>query len=168
MQTLKAQLTSKLKGAKRVAILGVGSELRSDDAAGILAAKLINKKIRKGKKPQVTVLFGETAPENLTGEIKKIKPTHLVIIDAADISKKSGEALLFGPENIKGVSFCTHQLPMNIMIDYLKNYIDCEIMVLGIQPKNLKVGNNLSKEVKIAVKYVADVILGAIYTDGHR
>ncbi|MDD4183637.1 MAG: hydrogenase maturation peptidase HycI [Candidatus Omnitrophica bacterium] len=165
MQPLITQLINKLKGAKRVVVLGVGSELRSDDAAGMLAAKAIDKKIKKDKKPAIAVLFGETAPENLTGEIKKLKPTHLIIIDAADISGKSGEVSLFDPENIKGVSFCTHQLPMNIMIDYLKNYIDCEIMVVGIQPKNLKVGNNLSKEVKIAVKYVADVILGAIYKD---
>jgi len=164
MQSLKAQLTNKLKGAKSVVILGVGSELRSDDAAGILAAKALAKKIKKGK-PTVNVLLGETAPENLTGEIKKLKPTHLIIIDAADISKKSGEVLLFNEKDIKGVSFCTHQLPMTIMIDYLKNYIDCNILIIGIQPKNLKVGNNLSKEVKIAVKYVSKEVSGAIYKD---
>ncbi|MDD4955761.1 MAG: hydrogenase maturation peptidase HycI [Candidatus Omnitrophica bacterium] len=165
MQTLKTQLTNKLKGAKRVVVLGVGSELRSDDAAGILAAKLIAKKIKKDKKPQVAILIGETAPENFTGEIKKLKPTHLIIIDAADISKKSGEILMFGPENIKGVSFCTHQLPMGIMFDYLKNYISCEIAVLGIQPKSLKVGNILSKEVKNAIKCVSGIVLEALYKD---
>ena len=165
MQSLKAQLKNKLANAKRIVILGVGSELRSDDAAGILAAEAINRKIKKNRKPAVTVLFGETAPENLTGEIKKSKPSHLIIIDAAEISKKSGEVALFGPQNIKGISFCTHQLPMNIMIDYLKNYIDCEFLFVGIQPKSLKVGNNLSKEVKIAVKYIVNAVIEAIYKD---
>ncbi|MFA5338341.1 MAG: hydrogenase maturation peptidase HycI [Candidatus Omnitrophota bacterium] len=162
MQNLLAQLINKLKGAKRIVILGVGSELRSDDAAGLIIAKAIQKKISKSKKPQVNVLLGETAPENFTGEIKRLKPTHLIIIDAADISKKSGDVVLFNPEDIKGISFCTHQLPMNIMIDYLKKYIECDVLIVGIQPKSLKVGNKLSKEVKIAVKYVSNCILEVI------
>ncbi|MCK9614117.1 MAG: hydrogenase maturation peptidase HycI [Candidatus Omnitrophica bacterium] len=164
MQSLINQLTNKLANAKRIVVLGVGSELRSDDAAGLIAARTIQKKVSKSKKPQVAVLLGETAPENFTGEIKKLKPTHLIIIDAADISKKSGDVVLFNPEDIKGISFCTHQLPMSIMIDYLKNYINCDVSIIGIQPKSLRVGNNLSKEVKIAVKCVSDAVLGAIYT----
>jgi len=165
MQSLKVQLKNKLKNARRITILGVGSKLRSDDAAGILAAESIGKRIIKGKKPGISVLIGETAPENLTGEIKKSKPSHLIIIDAAEISKKSGEVALFGPQGIKGISFCTHQLPMNVMVDYLRNYIDCEFLFVGIQPKSLKVGNNLSKEVKIAVKYIANAVIEAIYKD---
>jgi hypothetical protein len=49
MQSLKVQLKNKLKNARRITILGVGSKLRSDDAAGILAAESIGKKIIKAK-----------------------------------------------------------------------------------------------------------------------
>ncbi|MCK9573738.1 MAG: hypothetical protein M0R20_05030 [Candidatus Omnitrophica bacterium] len=69
---------------------------------------------------------------------------------------------MFNPEDIKGISFCAHQLPMNIMIDYLKKYIECDVLTIGMKPKSLKVGNNLSKEVKIAVKYVVSAVLEAI------
>jgi hydrogenase 3 maturation protease len=162
MQDLLAHLKNKLKGAKRIVILGVGSKLRSDDAAGIIVAEIIKEAALTRKGLSVDVIFGETAPENFTGEIKKLKPTHLLIIDAADISKKGGEVALFAPEDIKGISFCTHQLPMSIMIDYLKSFIDCDVTLIGIQPSNLKMGNNLSKEVKIAVKYVSDCILEII------
>jgi hydrogenase 3 maturation protease len=111
------------------------------------------------------VLIGETAPENLTGEIKKSKPSHLIIIDAAEISKKSGEVALFGPQEIKGISFCTHQLPMNVMVDYLRNYIDCEFLFVGIQPKSLKVGNNLSKGSKDCGKIYSQRSHRSIYKD---
>jgi len=32
--------------------------------------------------------YRRTAPENLTGEIKKFQPTHLIIIDAAELNKE--------------------------------------------------------------------------------
>ena len=63
-------LKPELKGASKIVVLGVGSELRGDDIAGILAAENL-----KGKtSDKLQVLIGGTAPENLTGEIKKLKP----------------------------------------------------------------------------------------------
>jgi hydrogenase 3 maturation protease len=151
-----------LKSVKRLVILGVGSQFRSDDAAGIFTAKLIKENISKSTKFKVDVLLGETAPENLTGEIKKLKPTHLMIIDSADLSKKPGTVLLLSPRDIKGISFCTHQLPPSIMINYLKSSIACEVSLIAIQPKNLKVGDRLSKEVSAAVKSVSSCFLETV------
>ena len=81
---LKIALTNSLKGVNKLAILGVGSELRGDDIAGMVAAEIIQKANHKN----ITVFLGATAPENLTGEIKKFNPSHLLIIDAADTSSK--------------------------------------------------------------------------------
>ena len=88
MQSLTTELKNRLKAAKRIAVLGVGSELRGDDVAGMLVAGAVQKKSKK-----IRVFLGATAPENLTGEIIKFKPTHLIIVDTADIKEKPGTIL---------------------------------------------------------------------------
>ncbi|MDD5730589.1 MAG: hydrogenase maturation peptidase HycI [Candidatus Omnitrophica bacterium] len=154
---LKKIIREKLKGAKRVALLGVGSELRGDDAAGILAAKQLKKAV-KVKQVKFKVFLGETAPENFTGEIKKFNPTHLIIIDTADAGKKAGTLMLINPETVGGISFSTHVMPTKIMVDYLLSSIDCQIIILGVQPKNLAFGDPLSHEVEHAVEDITSAL----------
>jgi hydrogenase 3 maturation protease len=99
------------------------------------------------------VFVGDTAPENFTGEIKKCKPSHLVVIDAADMGKKPGYIAVIGEEKIShGISFCTHQLPITILTDYLKQEINCSSILIGIQPKKLDFNAQPTKPVKDAVK----------------
>ena len=159
MQKITTILRQKLKNAERVVILGVGSDLRSDDIAGLLTAKQIKKNIRGTKKlPKVKVLLGATAPENLTGEIKKYRPTHLIIIDSADLGSSPGKIAVMSPSNIGGTSFCTHSLPLKVMADYLLESLRCEIIVIGIQPKNLTVGASPSKKILDAAESLAAAI----------
>lgn len=140
MLNLKKILKSKLKDAKRIAVLGIGSELRGDDAAGILAAKEIK------ENSKVKVFLGGAAPENLTGEIKKYKPTHLVIIDSAKLGKKPGTINILDSDKIAGNLFGTHKLPMRVMLDYLSKSINCKTIIIGIQPKSIEFGAQISKE----------------------
>ncbi len=163
MISLKKDLKEKLKGAKRIALLGIGSELRSDDAAGILVAKgLEGIQGRIKDKPEFKVFIGGTAPENVTGEIKKFKPTHLIIIDSAEAGKDPGSIILIDPDQIGGVSFSTHALPPKIMIDYLQDSLRCVIIMLGIQPKTIKFGETVSPAIAAAVKEVVKIIKEAI------
>lgn len=151
-------LRSQFKNAKRVAVLGVGSELRGDDAAGLLVAGHIQKNF-KSNHPKLKVFFGSTAPENLTGEIKKFKPTHLVIIDSADTGAKAGSIFLFKPKDLRGISFCTHQLPLQILTDYLKKSLGCKLIIVGVQPKKLTFNKPISASVEKAAKEAAQLIL---------
>ena len=91
--SLSRRLRARLDKASRIAVLAVGSSLRGDDAAGLLTARRLQK-LRWPKRPSVKVLLGETAPENLTGEIRAYQPTHLVVIDAIDSEPGDGIALL--------------------------------------------------------------------------
>jgi len=152
---LKKALTNSLKGASRVAILGVGSELRGDDITGMVAAEIIQKAAHGGLK----VFLGATAPENLTGEIKKYAPSHLLIIDAADTASKPGTISLIDPKTVGGISFSTHMMPLKIMVDYMLKSIRCKAIIIGIQPKVLKFGSEPSPEVISSAKEVAKVIL---------
>ncbi len=159
MPTLKTLLLEKIKKAKRIAVLGVGSDLRADDAAGMLSAKLIKKRLeKKSRALDLKVFFGETAPENVTGEIKKFKPTHVMIIDSADMGKKAGEVTLLEPKKISNVSFSTHQLPLKILADYLEISLKCRVIIIAIQFKTIKFGASLSKEVKSAAKLISTTL----------
>lgn len=163
MQRLKISLKAKLKNAERIAVLGIGSDLRGDDAAGILIAQKLEQTFKGsfGKK-ELKVFLGFTAPENLTGEIKKFNPTHLIIIDSADLGKKPGEVKLLRPQDTGCVSFCTHQLPLKILTDYLGAFINCKVIIIGIQPKTLKFNSPLTKEVGEAVREICDILKGVI------
>lgn len=163
MLILKKDLEKKLKTAERIGLLGVGSQLRSDDAAGILVAKALERIQGKIKdKPEFKVFIGGTAPENVTGEIKKFKPTHLIIVDSAEAGKDPGTIMLIDPGQIGGVSFSTHTLPPKIMIDYLQDSLKCEVILLGIQPKTIKFGETVTPAIAGAVKEVVKILKEAI------
>lgn len=163
MHKAQKKLSQKLKGAERIAVLGIGSDLRGDDIAGISAAEQ-TEKILKSKKvnPQVKFFIGATAPENLTGEIKKFQPTHLLIIDSVYSKAKPGEIIVMEPGEMENVTFFTHKLPIKIMVDYLLGFFKYSVLIIGIQPKNINVGGSISKEVGAAVKKLSETIADII------
>lgn len=138
--------------------------MRADDAAGILAATQLKKALAGRKAGRAVKIFlGETAPENLTGEIKRYKPSHLVIIDTADLRKRPGTIFVFTPQDVGGgVSFSTHKMPARILVDYLVRSLGCEVAIIGIQPKSVDFGNNISRAVKSSAKKAAAALAGAI------
>lgn len=160
MTTLKTLLASRLDGAKRVAVLAVGSEFRADDAAGILAGESI---LRRNKSKRLKVFMGQTAPENLTGEIRRFKPSHIIIIDTADMKELPGTVLLLKPEELsKDITFSTHKMPAEILIEYFIKTMACTVTFIGIQPLTIKFGTKPSKDVRESAKEVASAILGAM------
>ncbi|MFH1709854.1 MAG: hydrogenase maturation protease, partial [bacterium] len=102
------------------------------------------------------------APENLSGEIRKYEPDHLIIIDAADIGKEPGDVAVFTPENCGGMSFSTHRLPIKVLAQYLEQSFKCSIMIIGIQPKDLGFGGPVSKEVEASARNVSKAVKEAV------
>jgi hydrogenase 3 maturation protease len=163
MPELRNLLEKYFAGARKIGILAVGSELRGDDAAGLLIAQKL-KAFSKTESlhSKLKIFIGATAPENLTGEIKKFNPDHLVVLDAADTGKKPGAIMSISPEEVGGVSFSTHQLPLKLMIQYLNESISCAVTIIGIQPKSLEFNTLPCKEVKAAAAEVAQSLQSAL------
>ncbi|MGO9410171.1 MAG: hydrogenase maturation peptidase HycI [Spirochaetia bacterium] len=128
-------------------ILGVGSELRGDDAAGILVAE----RVSSLGLPGVRSLSGGTAPENLTGEIRKLSPSHLIIVDAADMGLAPGTIQILDPGEISGISFATHALPLSVLAGYLESETGCSVIIMGIQPRSLEFDAAVTPEASQAV-----------------
>lgn len=163
MQNLKKTLKTSLKAATKVAVIGIGSDLRSDDAAGDLVARklkiLCQKKCRN---PRLKIFLGATAPENLTGEIRKFKPSHIVLVDTAQMKKRSGTVQLLSLKQIEGITFSTHRLPTKIMVDYLAQSLECRVIIIGIQPKSIEFGKVISAQVKKSITQLAGILKDAI------
>ena len=150
LASMRLILTTVIADASTVAVLGCGSPLRGDDAAGSLVA------IRLGDLTgQARAFYGDVAPENLTGEIKRFHPELLLVIDIVDAGLAVGELAVIPLEKISGVSFSTHKLPLPIMLDYLEQEIACRIVVLGIQATNLEFMSEMTPEVSQTVDALA-------------
>lgn len=157
---LKKSLSQRLKGAKRIAVLGIGSELRQDDIAGMLVAQDLQKFSKNRRSSPILKSFlGATAPENLTGEIRQYKPDHIILVDSVDIKEEPGTILVLLPEEAEGgVSFSTHKLPAEVLVDYFTKSLKAQVMIIGIQPKGLEFGKAPSKAVISAAKEVSRAI----------
>ncbi|MDD5495975.1 MAG: hydrogenase maturation peptidase HycI [Candidatus Omnitrophica bacterium] len=164
MLLLKKIIKEALKGARRTAVLCIGSELRGDDAAGILVAKGLRKALKKkAGNAKFEVFIGSTAPENMTGEIRAYRPTHVIMVDSAEMGKKTGTISVLKPEEINsGITFSTHVMPVWILAEYLSKSFKCKVVIIGIQPKTLKFGKPASEEVKKSAKEVALSIKAAV------
>jgi hydrogenase 3 maturation protease len=149
MGELEGFIEDFLSGSEKVAVLGAGSVLMSDDAAGILVTEHLIGAI--GKRNNLKIMNGCTAPENFTGEIKDHGPDRLIVLDAADMKEKPGSIMIIDPDVIEGVTFSTHMLPLKVMLNYLKKEIGCRVLILGIQPLNAEFGTVVSQEVLEAV-----------------
>ncbi len=161
MPSLKTQLRRQLKDAKRIAVLGIGSSVKGDDAAGVFLIRELKTALRRFKKRRCLRLFScATAPENCTGAVKKFKPTHIIIVDAVSMRKRAGRTLIVDPAQAGGnVSFSTHSLPLAVLIDYLRHFLNCRVITIGIQPKSAEFGAPLSPPVSKSVKKIVKILV---------
>ncbi|MDI6643237.1 MAG: hydrogenase maturation peptidase HycI [Candidatus Hodarchaeaceae archaeon] len=153
---MSIDLFSFLKGATRVAVVGVGSEMRGDDAAGIEAVR----GLREGlKSPNVLLIEGGVAPENFTSQIRRFKPSHVIFIDAADFGAEPGQVVLAEPEAITGQSISTHTMPLSILAGYLREQTGAKVALLGIQPARAQLGAEMSEAVRDSIKRTEKILL---------
>ena len=161
MEALQPFLTQRIGGFERLAVLGVGSVLRADDAAGMEVVRILGERYPCAR-PDVRLYGGKTAPENFSGSILRFAPTHLLIVDAADVGLFPGEFADIAPEDVGGPSYCSHMLPIKLMIDYLVQGTGMQVTLLGIQYRTLAFDGAMSPEVQAAVYAVCDAISNVI------
>ena len=160
MNSLKILLKEALLGTRRVAILGCGSSLRGDDAVGPMIAEALGD--LGDLKGRARAFNGDVAPENQTSLLKQFDPDLVLMIDAVDMGSEPGEVRLIPLDEIGGVSFSTHILPLSILMEYLKREIGCEVLLLGIQPISLEFMADMTPAVAKAVETVTNDLLSLL------
>ncbi len=132
-------------------LMGVGNELRGDDAVGLYIAE-------KFKKDGWYVITAGQVPEDFTSEIKKLRPELLVIVDAALMGLEPGEFRIVPPEKIPKVAFSTHGMPLSFLINYLEDYVG-KIILIGIEPRQMDFGKEMTPEVREGAKNLLKIIM---------
>lgn len=161
MIDVEGYLKTKIQPDQKYAVLGIGSILRSDDAAGMYFIEQLSNLIKKEK---VLLIAGSTAPENFTGEIKSFAPDQLFIVDAAHMGLSPGETRVLFADDISGVSFSTHMLPLPIMLKYLELEVRCDVTFVGIQPRHVDQGFSMSDAVKKGTEQLVDLFYNLFET----
>ncbi len=149
-----------LKNHGKIAVLGIGNEIKGDDGLGPAIAKKLSKLSEDN--PDIAVFDGGTVPENYTGSLRKEKPTHIILVDAVEMKKEPGYIRVVRKEEIANYNLSTHAMPVSFLIKFMETTIDAEIILIGIQPKNMELAQGISEEIEISIKQVVDAIFELI------
>ena len=135
-------LESRIKNARRLAIVGIGDELIPPDRLGMYAARAIEQR----QFPDVSVFLADTVPESITGSLRRYRPGHVLFLDAADMGAQPGTIAVIEPERIQASLITTHVLPLSVVMDYIEREIGAGVTLLGIQPDLTGPDKDLSDE----------------------
>jgi len=136
---VKKELTGILcRKEDEVLFVGVGNVLRRDDGAGVYIVSNIETKGRFSR------LIVEASIENYISKINSLDPDILIIVDCIDFNRKPGHTGLVPISRIKEFNISSHNISLRRVADHLK----MEVHVMGVQPSDLRVGENLTPVVK--------------------
>jgi len=139
----------------KTVIVGIGNTLRRDDGFGPALIKKLKGRVR------ALCLDAGMAPENYAGKITKEKPDTILLVDALHLDRAPGEYELLKKEDILSSGFSTHDLSPKMFIEYLENNTSAHIYMLGVQPKSVSFGEEMSNDVKKTLNEMAALICEA-------
>lgn len=143
----------------RIAVLGLGNLMRTDDAVGMLALQRLRADPRF---PQSVLLIeGGTLGLDLLYPLEGI--THLLALDAIDAGARPGALLSYSGEEIADlpISKSVHLLGFSDLIGSMRlvESAPSEIMVLGVQPQSTDWGTELSPTVEFALAVLIEDVI---------
>ncbi|OWT33745.1 hydrogenase maturation peptidase HycI [Methanobrevibacter sp. 87.7] len=126
-----------LKDYNKLVILGIGNDIRGDDGLG---QYIVNKLDEDIDDDNIEIINAKTVPENFTGKIRSIDPSHILIIDAVIMDEEPGKIRLVNKEEVSSVSISTHSMSLSYLVNYLEIKKPYNILFIGIQPENMDLG----------------------------
>jgi hydrogenase 3 maturation protease len=142
--------------ANRVVVAGIGNPIRRDDFVGVKIVQDLEGKVSD----KVNLLECETVPESFMQEIVDLKPSHVLLVDAAVLGLKPGETRLVFPEQVKDFpAITTHVLPLRIFCEYITKMTEAKIALLLIEPENTEFGEGLTPTVQAAAERITKILL---------
>jgi len=172
--------------AQPLVIVGVGNPMRGDDGFGPALAERL-----KTQGINATVVNAEITPENYLGYIASLQPALVLVADAVDFGGRPGELRLIEPRDIVHTGASTHAASLALIEKFLSPPPDdpstprepargvpagtlppgpggrelhkgTRTIVLAVQPKSVKFGGELSKEVGDAIHHAEQIIKASL------
>ncbi len=126
-------------------LLGVGNRLSRDDGVGPIVAE------RLDDRDEWHAVDCGSAFENVSGIVAREKPDLLLIVDAARMGLSPGTIRRLPIDSTDRMLASTHGLPLSFVLARLVEAVD-EVVLIGIEPADLSVGEGLSDAVSVAIE----------------
>ena len=152
-QSFENELKEFIVDTEKIAILGIGNDLRTDDGLGPYIVTSI-----KFDHPDVMIENVGSVPEGFARPLAEFGAKRIIMIDAADMQKAPGHIELVTKDRIGGINISTHSMPLSFLMMYLEQETGGESILLGVQPKSLQFGEGLTQE----IQRVSDNIISSI------
>jgi hydrogenase 3 maturation protease len=164
MESWRRVVSREVRGATRVAIVGVGNIARGDDAAGVLVARHMLDGSRPAAAKALVIAAGR-APENYTGVVRAFGPDLVVLVDSAGAGRRPGSVFLVDRAAIADDDVSTHGLPLARIARYIEETMPCRVLILGIEPSSFE-GKGMSPAARRAVRNVVKALEQALTAAG--
>ena len=148
---LRDELRERLKGT--VMVVGIGNTLRGDDAFGPRMIELLQGKVSAG------LLDVGEVPESYLGRLLEQKARTILVLDAADMGEAAGTVAILETDDLAGYNISTHQMPLEFFFGYLQEKSHADIFALGVQPKQISLGSEMSPEVESTAGILSEVLI---------
>jgi hydrogenase 3 maturation protease len=145
-----------------IIIIGIGSDIRGDDAAPLRILDRLEKENLSG----VKIIRAGTRPENFTEIIRRYNPTHILILQTGRWGGKPGEASFIQLDNTDGKSL--HESPLTSLIHFLDPILNAKIRLLFTEPRSLIFGELTEDLKKAAVTISSEIIRSLSENNGFR
>ncbi|MCK4484043.1 MAG: hydrogenase maturation peptidase HycI [Candidatus Thorarchaeota archaeon] len=151
MTDIGASLKEFISGTRRIAVLGIGNDLRTDDGIGPFIIEGLNV-----ESSNLLIENVGSVPEAFARPLAKFKAERIIMIDAADMKKPPGHIELVTKDRIGGIAISTHSMPLSFLMMYLEQETGAQTILLGIQPQDIRFGEGLTAEIgKAAQKIIS-------------
>ncbi len=137
-------------------IIGIGNRLRGDDGAGVILAE----ELAAGGYSPTLIVHG--TPENYLRKIAEMSETLRLWVDVINWNASPGEFRVFTLEDIGQYAVSTHNFSPVVLVEYLNSMKAVPDVFLGIQPRSLSLGSELSGPVARTVRHLTDYFLKKI------
>ena len=137
------------EGRPKIAIVGLGYEMRGDNAAGVVIAHALQPLADQCQ--NVVVIAAGAAPDHHIRLLRHAAPGLIVLVEAVEFDKPPG-TIAWIPWSAAGSLMTATDTLM--VFKRLVNQLHCEIALIGIQPADTAVGAALSPEVRQAIDQV--------------
>lgn len=139
----------------KTVIVGIGNTMKSDDGFGPRLVERLKGKIK------IPCIDAGPAPENYVGVIAREKPDAVLLADSCHLGLRPGEYQILRQGDLVKSGFTTHDISAGAFIGYLEERTKAKVFLLGVQPKSISFGDDMSRSVKKALDKIAELIIEA-------
>jgi len=145
---------------KDTIVIGLGNILFSDEGIGIHLIRKFSE--HQDKFPSIEFIDAGTGGMNVLHLIANRKKA--IIIDCAKMGKKPGTIKQFEPADVQTIKkmthFSLHEADILQIVNLSRQLGECpdQIVIFGIEPESLELGQNLSKTLSDKIDLYMDTI----------